>query len=256
MEWDWGMPWYRPTRITIARAGSDAGWRSGTGVWPSYYLIAFLQRFDIGVGSPTGVSNAIGAKFPAKYQRAIIHLRLDLRAINAVHLTPKGSSDTATYENVVAPLGLVKKDASQKKPLNLTDVVVGGDGSHVFHHWWTQYTQAALYRLTYIGKESTDPIKPRKKVRKNANYVNRSKRFTVKKTRKPLTAAWPHLNSERPVLRYAAVLLSSSNSGFLERKSLERKEPQRCHSRVIGIGSLRRAQETQPEILAALPTSR
>src|SRR5690606_16354229 len=38
MEWDMGMPWYRPTRIVHATGGSEFGWRSGTGKWPEYYI--------------------------------------------------------------------------------------------------------------------------------------------------------------------------------------------------------------------------
>src|SRR5690606_34880692 len=34
MEWDLGMPWYRPTRICHVTSGSEFGWRTGTGKWP------------------------------------------------------------------------------------------------------------------------------------------------------------------------------------------------------------------------------
>ncbi len=37
MEWDMGMPWYRPTRVVHATSGSEFGWRSGSGKWPTYY---------------------------------------------------------------------------------------------------------------------------------------------------------------------------------------------------------------------------
>src|SRR5699024_11868064 len=37
MEWDMGLPWYRPTRILHAVSGSDYGWRSGRGKWKAYY---------------------------------------------------------------------------------------------------------------------------------------------------------------------------------------------------------------------------
>ncbi len=36
MEWDMGLPWYRPTRVVHATSGSELGWRSGTGKWPAY----------------------------------------------------------------------------------------------------------------------------------------------------------------------------------------------------------------------------
>ena len=34
MEWDWGTPWYRPTRIVHCVSGGEYGWRAGTGKWP------------------------------------------------------------------------------------------------------------------------------------------------------------------------------------------------------------------------------
>jgi glucose/arabinose dehydrogenase len=34
MEWDWGLPWYRPTRIIHCVTGGEYGWRSGSGKWP------------------------------------------------------------------------------------------------------------------------------------------------------------------------------------------------------------------------------
>ena len=79
MEWDMGMPWYRPTRVLHATSGSEFGWRSGTGKWPAYYVDSLPPMLDIGPGSPVGVEFGYGAKFPAKYQKALYLLRLDLR---------------------------------------------------------------------------------------------------------------------------------------------------------------------------------
>ena len=37
MEWDLGMPWYRPIRVLHVTSGSEFGWRSGSAKWPEYY---------------------------------------------------------------------------------------------------------------------------------------------------------------------------------------------------------------------------
>ena len=83
MEWDMGMPWYRPTRILHAVSGADFGWRSGTGKWPAYRVDSLPAVVNMGPGSPVGVEFGYGAKFPAKYQRALFALdwsyRHDLR---------------------------------------------------------------------------------------------------------------------------------------------------------------------------------
>src|SRR5262245_41217981 len=55
MEWDWGMPWYRPTRINHIVSGADFGFREGSAKWPIYYPDSLPTTLDIGIGSPTGV---------------------------------------------------------------------------------------------------------------------------------------------------------------------------------------------------------
>ncbi|HMJ92100.1 MAG TPA: hypothetical protein VK530_19920, partial [Candidatus Acidoferrum sp.] len=37
MEWDWGSPWYRPTRAYHITSGADHGFREGSAKWPTYY---------------------------------------------------------------------------------------------------------------------------------------------------------------------------------------------------------------------------
>src|SRR5437867_2611482 len=65
MEWDWGMPWYRPIRVFQAVSGGDTGFREGTAKWPPYYFDSLPASVDVGIGSPTGVVFGYGAKFPA-----------------------------------------------------------------------------------------------------------------------------------------------------------------------------------------------
>ena len=71
MEWDWGMPWYRPIRVNHCTSAAEFGWRSGTGKWPEYYPDSLPATVDIGIGSPTGVEFGTGSKFPLKYQKAL-----------------------------------------------------------------------------------------------------------------------------------------------------------------------------------------
>ena len=51
MEWDIGLPWYRPTRILHATSGAEFGWRSGSGKWPTYYPDSLPAVVDVGQGS-------------------------------------------------------------------------------------------------------------------------------------------------------------------------------------------------------------
>ncbi|WP_143393453.1 c-type cytochrome [Fimbriiglobus ruber] len=202
MEWDWGMPWYRPTRINHCTSASESGWRSGTGKWPEYYADSLPATDNIGVGSPTGVTNGIGAKFPAKYQKAIFALDWTYGRIFAVHLTPHGSSYIGTHEVFVAPKGLVGN--GPKKPLNVTDAVIGDDGS-LYFTTGGRNTQSGLYRVTYTGSESTAPAD----LHDAAGATDRKLRHEIeafhgKKDPKAVATAWPHLGSEDRFLRYAA----------------------------------------------------
>ena len=91
MEWDWGMPWYRPIRVNHCTSGADLGWRAGTGKWPDYYPDSLPRRGQHRrrLARPAS-ANGIGAKFPAKYQKAIYVLDWTYGRLIAVHLQPEG----------------------------------------------------------------------------------------------------------------------------------------------------------------------
>ncbi len=56
MEWDLGLPWYRPTRLLAVQSGVDYGWRIGSAKWPADYPEAPPALLDIGPASPTGMA--------------------------------------------------------------------------------------------------------------------------------------------------------------------------------------------------------
>ena len=148
MEYDFGSPWYRPTRICHATSGAEFGWRHGTGKWAEYYLDSTPAVVDLGPGSPTGVVAGLGAKFPGRYQRAIFALDWTFATMYAVHLQPSGSSYKGTREQFLSSAGLP-----------LTDAVIGDDGAMYFIVGGRR-AGSALYRLTYEGEESTAKISP------------------------------------------------------------------------------------------------
>lgn len=56
MEWDMGLPWYRPTRYLQVHEGVDYGWRIGSAKWPADYPDAPAALHDVGPGSPCGMA--------------------------------------------------------------------------------------------------------------------------------------------------------------------------------------------------------
>lgn len=149
MEWDVGMPWYRPTRVVHATSGSEFGWRSGSGKWPNHYQDSLPPMVNIGPGSPVGVDFGYGCRFPAKYQKALFICDWTFGTMYAIHIEPRMSSYTATKEEFVS-----------RTPLPLTDVVAGADGA-LYFSTGGRGTQSELFRVTYGGPESTEPTQVR-----------------------------------------------------------------------------------------------
>jgi putative heme-binding domain-containing protein len=147
MEWDLGMPWYRPTRVNHATSGSELGWRSGTGKWPSYYIDSLPAAVDIGPGSPVGVEFGYGAKFPAKYQKALFICDWTFGTMYAIHLEPHQSTYKATKEEFLS-----------RTPLPLTDVCANPADGALYFTIGGRGANSELYRVTYDGKEPTEQV--------------------------------------------------------------------------------------------------
>ena len=144
MEWDMGMPWYRPTRLCWAMAGSEFGWRNGTGKWPKYYEDSLPPVTEFGPGSPVGVVSGKGAQFPEKYQRAIYCLDWTFATIYAVHLERDGNGYTGEWDELL----------SATTALPLTDAVIGSDGLFYFATGGRR-GESKLWRIRYQGEEAT-----------------------------------------------------------------------------------------------------
>ncbi len=196
MEWDWGMPWYRPTRIYHIVSGGDQGFREGSAKWPEYYADSLPEVVNIGIGSPTGLLAGTGARFPGKYQRALYALDWSYGRILAVHLEPNGASYTATLETLV-----------KGKPLNVTDAVVGPDGA-LYFTTGGRGTQSGLYRVSYDGPEDTS----RQEVEIalfTPEMAARAERRKLEEFHHPtapgrLDEIWPALGNPDRAIRYAA----------------------------------------------------
>lgn len=146
MEWDFGAPWYRPTRLNQAVPGAEFGWRNGTGKWPDYYEDSLTSVVNIGPGSPTAVISGKGAKFPAKYQKAIFCFDWTYATIYAIHLKKDGETYIGDKEEFVTGEGWP-----------LTDAIIGKDGAMYFATGGRR-TAGAFWRISYTGSESTAAV--------------------------------------------------------------------------------------------------
>jgi putative heme-binding domain-containing protein len=237
MEWDFGMPWYRPTRVNHAVSGSEFGWRSGSGVWPSYYADSLPATVDIGPASPTGVVMGTGATFPAKYQRALYLLDWTYGTIWAVHLQPDGASYRGEVEEFVSGT-----------PLPVTDAVVGKDGA-LYFLIGGRGTQSGLYRVTYAGSEPVAAAAPAPDAGSAARAQRRKlEAYHGRQDAKAVDAAWPHLASPDRFLRYAArVALEAQPVDSWRDRALAEKDPQGLVTAAIAL-----ARQGKPRDLPAL----
>ena len=250
MEWDWGMPWYRPVRVFQATSGADHGFREGTAKWPEYYFDSLPATVNIGIGSPTGVVAGAGAKFPAKYQKAIYVLDWTYGRLHAVHLEPDGAGYKGTWENFVAPKSL--KSNANKVTLNLTDAVIAPDGAMYFTVGG-RGTQAALYRVTYTGDESTAPAELKDEKGREARELRRGlEQYHGRQHADAANAAWPHLGSDDRYVRYAArIALESQPVQQWKSRAVEEKEPKAALAALLALARVG-GKESAADVYKAL----
>lgn len=144
MEWDEGLPWYRPCRVNHAIPGAEFGWRSGWAKWPEYYVDSLPATVNIGRGSPTGVTFYNHYMFPTRYHNALFVCDWSMGRILCVKMQPEGGTYEARSEVFVAG-----------RPLNVTDIEVGPDG-WLYFSTGGRGTEGGIYRIVYQG-----PVPPR-----------------------------------------------------------------------------------------------
>jgi len=195
MEYDFNTPWYRPTRVNHVTSGSMWGWRNGTGKYPEWYPDNLPAAINIGPGSPTGVTFGYGAKFPAKYQDALYLYDWSWGRIYAVHLKPKGASYTATKETFVSG-----------GPLPVTDAVIHPKDGAMYFAIGGRRVQSGLYRVSYVGKESTAPVKHKPYTNPLVELRHDLESYHTVKHPNAVVKAWPHLDHKDRFVRWAAYI--------------------------------------------------
>ncbi len=225
MEWDFNTPWYRPTRICHVVSGSEWGWRNGAGKYPPFYPDNLPPVYDVGPGSPTGVCFGYGAKFPAKYQDAFFMCDWSYGKLYAAHLTPKGSTYTATLEEFI-----------NGTPLPLTDVVVNPKDGAMYFTIGGRQTQSGLYRVTYTGSESTAPVNHESQPSAAAKTRRELERYHGKPNPRAVEIAWPHLRSPDRFVRFAArVALEWQPPEQWAEQALTETDPQAAITALLGL---------------------
>src|SRR5688572_850697 len=198
MEWDFGTPWYRPTRICHVVSGSEFGWRTGNGKWSPAYPDNVPPVLNLGQGSPTNLIYGSNSKFPETYQNSLFAFDWSFGIIYAVQLNPNGASYDAKAEEFLSG-----------SPLPLTDGVFGPDGALYFLTGGRRL-ESDLYRVYHedaskdekVAEASTGDAES--KLNEENKLRRELEKFHTGPQKGAVDFAWPHLKHEDRFIRYAA----------------------------------------------------
>lgn len=195
MEWDIGMPWYRPTRICHVTSGAEFGWRDGNAKFSPAYPDNLPPILNIGQGSPTNLVSAHTSAFPARYRQSLLAFDWSFGIIYAVHLTEQGASYAAEAEEFISGA-----------PLPLTDGVIGPDGALYFLTGGRRL-ESDLYRVYYKGDPAEELANSPHTAPDPGELIQLRRRLEqlhMPSDADAVNIAWPYLRHPDRFIRYAA----------------------------------------------------
>ncbi|MFD1144502.1 c-type cytochrome [Larkinella insperata] len=224
MEWDFGTPWYRPTRICHITSGSEFGWRTGNSKWLPGNPDNLPPLLNIGQGSPTNVFYGANAKFPQKYRQSLYAFDWSFGIIYSVHLKPKG----ATYEGE-------REEFISGSPLPLTDGTIGPDGAMYFLTGGRRL-ESDLYRVYYNGSESASAATTAANITPEHKLRTSLEQYHGEPNPAALDAAWPNLSHPDRFVRYAArIAVEHQPVDQWQAKALAETNPQRATQAIVAL---------------------
>lgn len=249
MEWDAGLPWYRPTRLNHVISGGEYGWRWSTMKWPTYYQDSLPTTLDTGYGSPTGMIFGTNSKFPSRYRNALFMADWQNGRIYVVDLIPAGCTYRAEYDTFL-----------QGGPLNVCDLTFGPDGAMYFITGG-RGSRSGLYRVSWTGGVD-EPKLPEyltkfdPQAQRDAEFLRLSRRqleqFHRKQDPVAVDAAWHHIASGDRWLRFSArIALENQDVSLWKQRALDEATPLGSMTALIALARKGKPAD-QPAILAAL----
>jgi len=218
MEWDMGLPWYRPIRVNHVTGGSEYGYRENNEKWSPAYPDNLPAVINVGQGSPTNVMSGANARFPEKYRRGLFTFDWSYGIIYHFDLIPQGASYTAKAEEFISG-----------SPLPLTDGAIGPDGAMYFLTGGRRIT-SDLYRI-YYGDNTlkNDPLPPpqeSEEARQARKIRQQLESYQEGPDTNAIKVAWPYLKDNDRFIRYAArIAVEHQPVSQWQEKALSEKDP-------------------------------
>jgi len=240
MEWDFSLPFYRPTRVCEVQSGGEFGWRAISKKWPVRWEDSLPPVVDIGPGSPTGVAFGYGAKFPQKYQDALYINDWSYGKMYAVHLKPDGAGYAADFEEFISA-----------SPLPLTDLSINPKDGAMYFLIGGRRVQGGLYRVTATAGKVAGPVAAKPPL---LDLRRKLEAFHGKKDRSAIAVAWPYLGHADRLIRFAArIAVEHQPVGEWKEKALQEKDPRAALTALMALArSAEGDKKLLPLILAAL----
>jgi len=242
MEWDFGMPWYRPTRILHVTSGAEFGWRKGNAKWEAGFLDNLPATLNIGQGSPTNFVNARNAKFPEKYRNSLLAFDWSFGIIYAIQLSPKGATYKAKAEEFLSG-----------SPLALTDGMVGPDGALYFLTGGRRL-ESDLYRVYHKDQDQITADLAKSKIPEGVKLRREIEQYHKLSEAGTAEKIWQYLGHKDRHIRYATrVALEHQPFDSWRNLVFEEKNVVRLTEAMVAVAHIADAS-LQPHIFAKLAT--
>lgn len=249
MEWDVGLPWYRPTRLNHVVSGGEYGWRWGTMKWPTYYQDSLPTTLDTGYGSPTGMEFGTRSQFPERYREALFMADWQNGRIYVVDLIPLGASYRAVYDTFISG-----------GPLNVCDMEFGPDGA-LYFVTGGRGSRSGLYRVRWTGQEPA-PELPAAVAELDPETISRSQqarrlrreleRYHTTRDSTAIERVWPYLSSPDRWLRSAArIAIENQNVELWRKRACAETDPLGSMTALLALARAG-SRDVQPDLLTAV----
>ena len=166
-----------------------------------------------------------GAKFPAKYQKALFICDWSYGKLYAVHLAPRGASFTGTLEEFVTAT-----------PLALTDAIINPHDGAMYFLIGGRGTQSGLYRVTYVGKESTAPVATKTALTKEHALRHKLETLHLGQHADAVERVWPYLSHPDRFIGHAArTALEHQPAEHWQKRALTETNPETSITALLAL---------------------